>query len=205
MNFKDISNKKIGDWKVIEYVGKSYWKCECKCGNVKNVNGASLRSGKSKNCGCKKIKHGYDGTKIYRLWGHMKERCYYEKHKSYKYYGERGIKVCEEWKEASVFIKWALDNGYKEGLTLDRINTDGDYEPSNCRFITNKDQQRNKRNNRFITINNTTKTVSEWAEISNLDRHTVLYRLNKGYEGFDLLKPGRKGGGISANFKERID
>lgn len=204
--FVDLSGYKFGDWIVLEYEGKSKWKCKCSCGNVKSVVAATLKNESSTNCGCRKIKHGYEGTKVYRLWSYMKERCESPKHKSYKSYGGKGIKVCDEWKEAKTFIEWCLNNGYKEGLTLDRIDYNGNYEPSNCRFITNLEQQRNKSNNRFLTIEGITKTVSEWGEIANLDRHTILYRINKGEEGVYVLRSARKGGGLSgADFKERFN
>lgn len=204
--FIDLTHQKFGDWEVVEYIKGKGWVCKCVCGNTGIVKGAVLRNGNSKSCGCKKVKHGMNNTKIHRLWSHMKERCYYEKHKSFDHYGGRGVKVCEEWLDSAKFIKWAIDNGYKDGLTLDRIDVNGDYEPSNCRFITNKEQQRNKRNNVFAEILGITKTVSEWAEISNLDRHTILYRLNKGESGIQLLRPGYKGGGLGErDLKERFN
>lgn len=145
-------------------------------------------------------KHGMNGTRIYREWCHMRERCNSPNHKSYKHYGGKGIKVCIEWqKEFKPFYEWAMENGYNDNLTLDRINTDGNYEPKNCRWITNLEQQRNKGNNRYLEINGIIKTVSEWATISNLDRHTIYYRLDKGETGIQVLRPGRKGGGLSAD------
>lgn len=192
----DETNKVYNDWTVLSYAGKSKWLCKCNCGKEKTVAIATLKNGTSKNCGCKKVKHGFEGSKIYRVWSHMKERCYRQKHKSYKHYGGRGIKVCSEWLEASNFIDWAFKNGYQEGLTIERIDNNGNYEPSNCTWITNKEQQRNKRNNRFFTIGGETKTVSEWAEICGLDRHTLLYRINKGEIGKEVLRPTKKGGGL---------
>lgn len=194
---KDLTGMKFGKWEVLSYNGGGKWVCKCECGTIRPVVSTSLTKGKSKSCGCRFLKHGYDGTKIYRLWCYMRERCNSENHKSYKYYGGRGIKVCKEWDVAKNFIDWALSNGYKEGLTLDRINTDGDYSPNNCRFISNKEQQRNKRNNRFFEINGVKRTVSHWAEISGIDRHTLLYRINKGEIGEMVLRPTsrKKGGG----------
>lgn len=194
--FDDITGNVYGDWVVLSYAGKSRWNCRCVCGVEKSVVGATLRNGTSANCGCKKVKHGMDGTKIYRLWAHMKERCDKPTHKSYSFYGGRGISYATEWVEFKPFHEWAMANGYEEGLTLDRIDVDGNYEPSNCRFITNLEQQRNKRNNRFAIINGEKRTVSEWAEIASLNRHTILYRLNRGEEGAEILRPGRKGGGL---------
>lgn len=145
-------------------------------------------------------KHGMNGTRIYREWCHMRERCNSPKHKSFKHYGGRGIKVCDEWNESFIpFYEWSINNGYNDELTLDRIDTNGNYEPSNCRWITNLEQQRNKSNNRFLEINGEIKTVSEWASMYNLDRHTIYYRLDKGETGEIVLRPGRKGGGKRAN------
>ena len=145
-------------------------------------------------------KHGMNGTRIYREWCHMRERCFSKRHKSYKHYGGKGIKVCEEWDNSFIpFYEWAMANGYNDTLTLDRIDVNGNYEPSNCRWITNLEQQRNKKNNRFIEINGEKKAVSEWANIYNLDRHTIYYRLDKGITGLDLFKAGRNGGGIGGN------
>ena len=201
--FVDITGNKYGEWLVLKYHGSSNWLCKCSCGTIRELKTGTLKSGHSSSCGCKKRKHGYDGTKIYRLWSHMKERCYSEKHKSFNHYGGRGITVCDEWLEAKNFIDWAFKNGYEEGLTLDRIDVNGNYEPSNCRFITNKEQQRNKRNSRFLEIEGQVKTVSEWAEICGLDRHTILFRMNKGEKGANILRKGYKGGGWSGEYIKR--
>lgn len=147
-------------------------------------------------------KHGMDGTKLYRVWSRMKERCNNKNNKSYKNYGGRGIKFCDEWNDFIPFMEWAFDNGYKEGLSLDRINVNGNYCPSNCRWITMFEQQSNKRNSRYVTINNQTKTVSQWANLCNIDRHTILYRLNRGEQGGKILRKGRKGGGWSEDDRQ---
>lgn len=198
--FINLVGNKYGDWEVLSYAGKSKWLCRCSCNKEVVVYGGSLKAGTSTNCGCKKIKHGCEGTKIYRLWSYMKERCYSDKHKSYNHYGGRGIKVCDEWLDSKNFIDWAIQNGYKEGLTLDRIDVNKDYSPENCRFITNKEQQRNKRNSRYLEIEGQVKTVSEWAEICGLDRHTILFRLNKGETGANVLRKGYKGGGWDSEY-----
>lgn len=105
-------------------------------------------------------------------------RCYRKEHNSYKYYGARGISVCDEWQTFEPFYQWALSNGYKENLTLDRINNDGNYEPSNCRWITIKEQANNRRTNRLIIYNGETKTISEWAELLGITHQALEYRLN---------------------------
>lgn len=114
---------------------------------------------------------------LYCVWCEMKQRCLNPNNKKYEVYGKRGIKVCEEWKNSfHAFRFWAISHGYKKGLTIDRINTNGNYEPSNCRWVTQKVQQNNRRNNRVIDG----KTLAQWADKSNLSYTAVRRRLNKG-------------------------
>lgn len=118
---------------------------------------------------------------IYRRYNHMRRRCYNEKDHNYKNYGGRGIKICDEWlNDFETFYKWALENGYKKELTIDRIDVNGNYEPSNCRWITMKEQQRNRRTNVRITFNGVTKTQVEWAEELGITGSTIRDRINKG-------------------------
>lgn len=125
-------------------------------------------------------KHGLNETRIYKTWVRMKVRCYNQNHDRYKNYGGRGITVCDEWKnDFKKFYEWAMKNGYSDDLTIDRIDVNGNYEPSNCRWITNKEQCNNRRNNHFITYNGKTQTVSEWAEEIGLDYNTLLVRINR--------------------------
>ena len=124
------------------------------------------------------IKHGMCNTRLYCIWKGIKQRCFDTKFKEYKYYGGRGIKVCNEWRtDFMAFYNWAMANGYKDALTIDRINVNGNYEPSNCRWICQKEQQNNRRNNRLITYNGETHTISEWAEIKNINANTLWQRL----------------------------
>ncbi len=131
--------------------GRRYY-CKCDCGTLKSILGTNLMAGNTVSCGCmrgKASKHGdcKDGseTNIYRLWGHMKERCTNPKKDNYDRYGGRGIKVCDEWmNNFELFKAWALDHGYKRGLQIDRIDSNGNYEPGNCRFVTGKINTRNQ-------------------------------------------------------------
>lgn len=112
-----------------------------------------------------------------KVWNGMKNRCYNLKHDSYKRYGGRGIKVCQEWFDSSShFIKWALNHGYKEGLQLDRIDVNGDYEPSNCRWVTAKTNSRNRRNTVYLTCSGETKSIAEWCEIYNIEKPRKVYK-----------------------------
>ncbi|SDX85350.1 hypothetical protein SAMN05660923_03051 [Tepidimicrobium xylanilyticum] len=176
---------------------ESRWLCKCECGNKRIVRGWKLTSGHTKSCGClnkeraiaASTTHGLSSEKLYSIWKAMLARCENKKHPAYKDYGGRGIKVCDEWHDIRTFIKWANNNGYKEGLELDRIDNNGNYEPSNCRFTTRKKQTRNTRRNINVTIDGQTKTLSEWAEIHNLKVNTLQYRYYRGDRGRRLVRP----------------
>jgi len=156
----DLTGRKFGKLKVLyqqgtDKRGEALWKCQCDCGNLHLVKGSLLRMGVSKSCGCDKARlckeanliHGKSNIRLYHIWLHMKRRCYDIKAHNYKYYGARGITVCDEWKnDFMAFYDWAIVNGYSDDLSIDRINVNGNYEPSNCRWITMTEQQSNRRN-----------------------------------------------------------
>ena len=154
---------------------------------VENKNGLSyLRNDKN---GQFKKKHGMRNTKIYNAWCGMKSRCYNANNKSYKNYGNRGIKVCEKWKnDFNEFYNWSIYNGYKENLTIDRIDNNGNYEPSNCRWVTTKEQNRNYSKNRFYYIDNKKYCIAEISEKYNINYRTLLYRLNNNYTLEEAIK-----------------
>jgi hypothetical protein len=129
----------------------------------------------------KGYKHGLHGTRIYSIHKNMKARCYNPKRNSYKNYGARGVRVCDEWlgEDGVVnFYNWAMSSGYKEELTLDRKDVNGNYEPSNCRWLTKKEQSNNRRDNRVITFNGVTKTATEWSQSLGGERRLVGMRLD---------------------------
>jgi hypothetical protein len=134
----------------------------------------------TRKSGSNRRTHGLYGTKLYGVWKNMLTRCENAKCKSYKDYGGRGITICEEWHDPKVFLQWAIENGYREGLELDRIDTNGGYCAENCRFILRIDNAHNKRNNRFLTVNGETKTMSEWARETGCNITTILARLKTG-------------------------
>lgn len=121
----------------------------------------------------------------------MKYRCYNPNSDEYQYYGERGICLCEEWNDDfSIFYNWAINHGYKDNLTIDRINVNGNYEPNNCRWTTMKVQENNKRNNRILAFQGKEQTVTQWSEELGINRETIYYRLKSGWSVEDiLLKP----------------
>ena len=186
----DLTGQKFGRLTVIKLVGKykngdKVWKCKCDCGNIKNVSSSNLK-GKTKSCGCLKreleVKHNMTGTKLYNVWTHMKVRCFNPKDKYYKDYGGRGITVCDEWKDDFLaFCDWSMVNGYKEGLTIERKNNNGNYSPDNCAWITSKEQQRNKRNTCFLTFEGKTQSASAWAEEYGVSGKTITRRIRDGW------------------------
>lgn len=197
----DIIGKRYGRLTVISYSHKEknkgyagfkhYYNCLCDCGNM--CLGERRNLGKQKNsCGCihkeqlikrNKTNCSLNGEsvvyrKIYNVWTKMKIRCYNKDSKDYKHYGGRGITICDEWLNWDNFKNWALENGYSDNLTIDRIDNNGNYEPNNCRWATYKTQANNKRNNKMLTYNNKTQTLAQWCEELNLDYHRTKARLN---------------------------
>ena len=141
----DLTNQRFGRLVVLMFVGKEKWSCHCDCGKIVEVYRGHLRDGHTKSCGCLRkdtiygirYKHGEWGTKLYHIWKGIKGRCGNIINKAWKYYGDKGVKVHAAWAlEYTTFRDWAYENGYKEGLSIDRINSKGNYEPSNCQWLT---------------------------------------------------------------------
>lgn len=150
----DLTGQKFGRLTVIDRYDQKRWTCKCECGNITHSDGYQLRQGNVKSCGCYQHElcgdqhrtHGFSKTRLYRIYYKMKERCYRPKNDNYKYYGGLGVIICDEWlNDFKRFAEWALSNGYSDNLTIDRIDPSGNYEPSNCRWITIQEQQRNRR------------------------------------------------------------
>lgn len=183
----DLTGKKFNMLKVLKlaYIKDKkvcYWLCECDCGNRKIINGNDIKSGNTKACGCQKgklTKYKIQNKKLYKKWQHMKDRCYKEKDVSYKNYGARGIKVCEEWKDFDNFAKWSLNNGYSEELELDRIDPNKGYYPSNCRYITKLENIRNRRITLKYDYNGEVLTLKELATKYNIPYKTLWARIRK--------------------------
>ena len=166
------------------------YKCQCDCGNTHIAHKGLLLSGNIKSCGClqheeeyRKVNserqktHGMTNTLLYKCWNSMKNRCNNPKMENYSIYGGRGISYCKEWEHFEPFMDWALKNGYKEELSIDRIDVNGNYEPNNCRWVTLKQQARNRRGTYFITYNGETHCLTEWAEILGFKRVTLQKRI----------------------------
>lgn len=175
---------------------KKKWLCKCDCGNEIVTTASNLRGGHTKSCvvcGIEasrqaKIKHGQSHTKLFYVWNSMKNRCENPNAKSYKDYGAKGISVCEEWHDSSKFFEWAFANGYEDGLEIDRIDVYGNYEPSNCRWITKRENANNKRNNKLIDHNGMTKTLAEWSRYYDVSYKNLSRLLIKGYSMDNAIK-----------------
>lgn len=149
--FNDLTGQTINGITFFEIAGRNnnkkiVWKVRCHCGKFFETVGSSVKRGHTSSCGCSRKGHGGQYTRLYSIWQSMKSRCYYNKNKNYKYYGGRGIIVCDIWKDSfQEFESWALNNGYSDELTIDRINTNKDYTPDNCRWTTPEKQAINRR------------------------------------------------------------
>lgn len=200
----DLTGKRFGRLTVIGIDDrgdrKTYYNCQCDCGNVKSVRSDSLISGAIRSCGCMKKEqdlenltanhsHRMSGTRIYGIWQGIKKRCYNPHEARYDRYGGRGIKMCDEWRESfQSFYDWSTKNGYEETLSIDRIDNNGDYCPENCRWSDTQEQARNRSSNIRITIGNATKTLTEWCEIFEVDSKLVFARYKRnGFTGIDEL------------------
>lgn len=175
----------------------SQWRCKCDCGNETVVLGTNLRKGITKSCGCLRktraselcTTHGLSNRRLFNIWCGMKKRCYNQNHKFYAYYGGRGITVCDEWlHDFQAFWDWAMSNGYQDDLSIERANNSLGYTPENCRWATAKEQNRNTRQNRRITINGETKTLAEWCEQCGLKYGTVYDRFRCGWTPEEALE-----------------
>jgi len=194
---RDITGQRYGRLVAIRRAeslnGKTRWECQCDCGNKCTVETWLLTSEKTKSCGCLRQEtarqngkrgttHGMTGSRIWRIWQGMKQRCMH--HPCYE-----NVSVCEEWLDFEGFYEWALTSGYSDELTIDRIDVNGNYAPDNCRWATYKQQENNRTNNVFITIDGQRKPVTEWAALSGIASATLKWRVNNGWPESDLLIP----------------
>lgn len=182
---------------------RSRSECRCDCGNVIVKTNSALRHG-VKSCGCllrnAHMKHGGScrgrRERLWNIFNGIKERCESQKSAIYKYYGGRGISICREWRDDyAKFREWATQNGYKDGLTIDRIDPNGNYEPANCRWITRREQCLNKRNTLRIEINGKRKLVTEWCREFGTPEKLARSRISEGKMGIEIfIPPYRKKG-----------
>lgn len=200
MGYRDeMINIVYNRWKVlsIDKVEHNNVIAECKCGTIKSVDAINLKEEKSKSCGCLQKElmstHGLSTSRIYNILQNMKDRCYNKNNIKFKYYGGKGVTICDEWNNSKNgfenFNSWSIRHEYKENLTIDRINVNGIYEPNNCRWVDNYVQANNTTRNIFVTINGDTKTLTQFAYDNHLKPDLVWKRYKKGLIGEDLIEP----------------
>lgn len=193
----DLSGKRFGKLIVRNLIGRknnhTVFLCICDCGKLTEVLSNNLRRNHTTSCGCASdehkrnfvangITHGLINHPLYESWIGMRNRCYYEKHNRFRYYGGKGIKVCDEWKDDfQAFYDWAIQNGWQCGLSPDRIKNELNYCPGNIKFSTEQQQSRNRTSNVSLTIDGETKILIEWAEISGIKYGTLRKRLKLGW------------------------
>ena len=194
ISLSEIIGKTFGRLTVVESYrinGRVYVKATCTCnGNVKEYDYCSLKTGHTQSCGClrretisktKSIHHG-KGTRLYNIWKNMRQRCLNPKHPEYKYYGGNNIMICSEWDDFTKFRTWALNNGYAETLTIERINLNEGYNPINCKWILKGQQSSNKRDTVLMTINGISKPFTIWCKEYGIAYKTVKKRMSKGMD-----------------------
>lgn len=225
MSKLDLTEKRFGNLTVIcrgdkTKHGTYRWNCKCDCGNLVSIPTNDLRSGHTRSCGClkkskntvqkacltRRIRYGInnDGRSkhpLYGTWKQMISRCENPNAQNYKRYGLKGISVCEEWHDFWKFAEWSDSvGGRPQGFTLDRINYNGNYEPSNCRWANNHIQSMNKSSSILLTHNGKTETLSAWAKIIGISDQAMYNRYNRGWNETDMFLPNQTGNNM---FKER--
>lgn len=166
---------------------RQMWKCVCDCGTIFEASGTYIRNGTCKSCGCLHreimqkmlFRHGECLSRLHSIWNNMRQRCLNPSANGYENYGGRGILVCDEWKEYVNFRDWALSNGYADNMSIDRIDVNGNYEPSNCRWANKEEQANNTRRCKMIEWNGQTKNSSQWAKITGINRKTIVDRIDR--------------------------
>lgn len=201
----DLTGQRFGKLVVLNYdhsKNGAYYLCKCDCGKNKIIKGTSLTRGLTSSCGCKSrkmslersTKHGMSNTRLYRIRMGMIDRCYKENATSYPKYGAKGVSVCQEWLDDFMnFYNWAMENGYRDDLTLDRIDPSGNYEPNNCRWATYKEQANNTKSTVFLTYKGETKPASEWSKIVGISQSAITQRKNRGWTDEECLTIKSKG------------
>lgn len=194
MKAVDLTGAKVGRLTVIEFAekknGRRYWKCKCECGGEIDVLTTSLATGRTASCGCYQREkasqmfkeHGQSGTRLYRIWSNMIQRCTNPKHDWYSRYGENGISVCDEWKRFDAFHSWAMSNGYSDSLSIDRIDNSKGYSPNNCRWATPQEQTDNRECSIYISFNGDSKTLKEWSKDTGIPYKNLLWRIRRGWD-----------------------
>lgn len=200
MRFKIIKGMKFGKLTAISPFKKrgtrgTFWRCQCECGNSATAYSSHLKYGYRNSCGCNiggPKKHGRSHSVEYRTWSRMKERCYNPNNRRYRHYGGRGIEVCKRWKDS--FTQFLLDMGMRPGpkYTLERIDNNGNYEPSNCKWADYYEQNNNRSLNRHVAMDDVQLTVSQASRLTGIPHATILSRLDAGYSDKEAISHAKK-------------
>lgn len=190
---------RFGKLQIYDFICKNgeYYVCvSCDCGNKKEYKYKGFQVSKPTHCGCEHgcKTHGMSKTPLYKSWLAMKRRCDFPDELHKKYYKDKEITYCEEWKDFICFSKWALSNEYVDGYTIERLDNSKGYFPENCTWIPAKDQNKNKTNKSHLIIDGVDKSYTEWANEYGLRENTIRMRVKYGWSGKDLLKPTKKKG-----------
>lgn len=217
---KNLIGKKFNMLTVLSKDKPGYYLCKCDCGNIKSIKTYNFTSGVTKSCGCyhkmyvgkMATKHGLSKHLLYKTWHNMRGRCKNKKASKYELYGGKGIKVCNEWDNSFIsFYEWSLNNGWEKGLTIERLDSNKNYEPSNCIWATYKTQNNNTSQNHLITFNGKTMNITQWAKELNISKKMLSERIRRkwsierafstpnvkanGYNFGEYIKIFKKGGG----------
>lgn len=218
---KDLAGQRFGELTVLNRIendryGRAQWQCRCNCGNLTNVASGNLVSGHTSSCGCMEAlnrermgsrnkRHGKYGTSIYGVWNAIIQRCCNPNQSSFKNYGGRDIQVCDEWKTFDLFYEWAKQSGYVDvaargECTIERIDVNGDYCPTNCKWVNMQEQANNKRNNHRLLYDGECKTLAQWARSLNIPYDCLKQRINRlGWSAEKALTTPVGEGGVNYN------
>lgn len=188
----NMANKKYGKLLAlslhhIDKRGKTYWLCKCDCGKETVADGYKIRKGITTSCGCVQANwrktgpnhsHGLTNSRLYSIWSNIKARCNNPKNYEFKYYGGKGVCICQEWTDFSAFYEWAINHGYNDKLTIKRDNVNGNYCPENCKWILPDKQYLNRTDSHFVTAFGKTQTIKEWSDETGIKYGTIERRIN---------------------------
>lgn len=189
----DLEGMRFGRLSVIGKTrsksGRVAWLCKCDCGNESAPLTTDLTSGRTQSCGCLHRenvgnvfrKHGQYGTRLYKIWSNMIQRCTNPNHNYYSLYGAKGIAVCDAWMQFDAFYEWAVKSGYADSLSIDRIDNDKGYSPDNCRWATPQEQTDNRRCSIYVSFNGERKTLKEWSNETGIAYKNLLWRMRHGW------------------------
>lgn len=191
----DLTGQRFGRLVIIRRAdqndkhNQAVWVCQCDCGKITTAITAKLKGGYKVSCGCwRNRRNGESRTRLFVIWRNMLDRCNNPKRDNYEHYGDKGVRVCSAWGDYETFKAWALSNGYRDNLSIDRIDSAGNYEPNNCRWVTQKEQMQNISSNRHISYMDKQYTVSQFADLLSVPTYTIRNHLRAGWTPERMVK-----------------